>query len=530
MAQDRDKDKDIFSIKKESAEILSEISSASFSLEKIEASANKLGEFGEKALPFVARHLNKEKSDEALSRLLYLIELLNDSSYTAILKDALSSGQFRESSLKTRVEIIATLKSYEITPFHNSACFPNEDSEDAFITWAKRVLEDFHSREYRAISLLEEILLRETENKRLIKNIAEALAETAVPLLSILAGSDNKEASLAAIKCLGRMKTDKSVLALKELITISWDKEIVTEASKAIRRLSFSGYDTGRVNFSPKSTLPEGSKLYASPIDGLGNVNLCLALNKGSGRFETTFLLLNDETGIIDAFGSSNMKDKELFDMLAETSKETSIKEVKPGYFFSLLNNALYLNERYDISLSPEFHYRKQSFNQYLRSKIFTPDFTDLPLAKIKADKTLINLGGQLFKKKEFEGWIISTPISFDFAEKLSLLEAGGQQLQAIKKNKLIMDFCVEVITPIKKQLSARLFMMADFLVRDQTDKEMTNIILATALNLEECDSYSVEDLPFFKVMAEKSMRNCIEALEDGFDLREFEHDLDELD
>lgn len=240
MAQDIDKD--IFSIKKEASDILSEISSAPFSLEKIEASANKLGEFGDKALPFVARHLNKEKNDEAISRLLYLIELLNDSSYTTILQDALSSGQFRNSSLKTRVEIIATLKSYEITPFHSSICFPIEDREAAFITWAKRVLDDFESREYRAISLLEEILLREVENERLIKNIAEALAEKAVPLLSILAGSDKKDASFAAIKCLSRIKTDKSVLALKELITISWDKEIVAEARKAIRRLSFSGW------------------------------------------------------------------------------------------------------------------------------------------------------------------------------------------------------------------------------------------------------------------------------------------------
>lgn len=522
--------KDIFSIKKEASEILSEITSASFSLEKIEAGANRLGEFGERALPFVARHLRKEKSDEAVSRLLYLIELLNDSSYTAILKDALGSGQFRESSLKTRVEIIATLKSYETTPFHSSECFPGEDRETAFITWAGRVLEDFQSREYRAISLLEEILLRETENGKLIRSIAEALGEAAIPLLLILAGTDDREASATAIKCLGRIKTDASVMALKELSAISWDKEIAAEAGKAIRRLSFSGYDTGRVNFSPIDTLPEGSKLYASPIDGLGNINLCIAINKGSGRIETTFLLLNDETGIIDAFGSSNMKDRELSDMLAETSKETSIKEVEPDYFFSLLNNALYLNKRYDLPLSPEFHYRKQAFNQYLRSKTFSPDFTCLPTDKIKADKSLIDLGGELFRKKEFEGWIISTPISFDFAEKLSLLEAGGKQLQSIKKNKLLKDFCVEIITPIKKQLAARLLMMADFYLRNESDEETTNIILATALNLEQCDSCALEDLPFLKVMAEKSMRNCIEALEEGFDLREFEYDLDELD
>jgi hypothetical protein len=526
----QDKNKDIFSIKKEASEILSEISSASFSLEKIETSANKLGEFGERAIPFVACHLDKAKSDKALSRLLYLIELLNDSSYTAILKDALSGRRFRDASLQARIEIIATLKSYEITPFHSSACFPAENGEDAFIAWVKRVLEDFDSREYRAISLLEEILLREDGNKRLIKNIAEALTETAIPLLSILAGSDKKDASITAIKCLGRIKTDKSILALKELIFISWDKEIVAEANKALRRLSFCGYDTGRVDFAPNNTLPEGSKLYASPIDGLGNINLCLALNKGSGRFETTFLLLNDEAGIIDAFGSSNMKDKELFDMLEETSKETSLKEVKSDYFFSLLNNALHMNERYDIPLSPEFHYRRQSFNQYLKSKIFTPDFTDFPTDKIKADKTLIDLGGQLFEKKEFEGWIISTSSSFDFAEKLSLLESEGQQLQSIKRNKLIIDFCSEVIVPIKAQLAKRLLMMADFFTRNEADKEVANIILATALNLEQCDSNPVENLSFLKVMAEKSMRNCIEALEEGFDLREFEYDFDELD
>jgi len=522
--------KDIFSIKKEASNILSAISSASFSLEQIEASANKLGEFGDKALPFVARHLHKEKNDEALARLLYLIELLNDSSYTSVLKDILSSGQFRDSSIKTRVEIIATLKSYEITPFYSSGNFSGKDGEDAFIIWVERVLEDFQSREYRAISLLEEILLGGDEQKQLIVKISAALGKTAVPFLSILAGSDTKEAASLAIKCLGRIKDEKAVFALKELIATSWDSEIIAEAERALRRLSFSGFDTASIKLSTNTHLPEGSKLYASPIDGLGNINLCLAINKGNSRFETTFLLSNDETGIIDAFGSSNMKAKELFEMLTETGKETAIQEVSAAYFFDILNNALHLNEKYGLALSPEFHYRKQSFKQLLNSRPYSPEFDSLSKQNVKVDNTLLNKGARLFKRDEFDGWIISTPTSFDFAEKLIALETEKKCIAGIKKNRLLNDFCVEIITPIQKQLSSRLLMMADFLCRNDEDKETIDIILATALHLRQCNSQMLGELSFLKAMAEKSMRHCIEALNDGFDLRDFEDDFEEFD
>ena len=522
----QDISKNIFSIKTEAYNILSEISSASISIEQIEASANKLGEFGDKALQFVARYLNKENSDEALTRLLYLIELLNDSSYTSVLKDVISSGRFRDSSVKTRVEIIATLKSYEIIPFYSSGSFSDKDGEDAFIIWVRRVLEDFQSREYRAISLLEEILLGEGVRKQLIIKISTALSTTAVPFLSILAGSDTKEAASLAIKCLSRIKDEEAVFALKELIATSWNRELISEAEKALRRLRFSGFNTANINFLPKMCLPEGSKLYASPIDGLGNINLCIAINKGSSRFETTFLLSNDETGIIDAFGSSNMKANELFEMLAETGKETAIKEVPAAYFFDILNNALHLNEKYDLSLSPEFHYRKQSFKQFLKSKPYSPNADPSSMQGNKLE----NGGAKLFKRDEFEGWIISTPTSFDFAEKLVALEAGNKCLLGIKKNKLLNDFCIEIITPIKKQLSSRLLMMADFFCQTHEDKETTDIILATAFHLRECDSPLLGESPFLKAMAEKSMRHCIEALNDGFDLRDFEDEFDEFD
>ena len=68
-----------------------------------------------------------------------------------------------------KIELLATLKSYDshclANPFNQ--LFSNPHS--ALQLWIERSLEDFDTREYRVISLLEEFLTGHTNNIEIIK-------------------------------------------------------------------------------------------------------------------------------------------------------------------------------------------------------------------------------------------------------------------------------------------------------------------------------------------------------------------------
>lgn len=520
----------IFSLKREVELILSGVIADSYSSEEMEESAKRLSEMGERVQPFVVRRLKNLTEWGSVERILHFIELLNDCSYAEVLKELLQNKTFRNASMRTRVEIMATLKSYEAAHFHESTGFHSKDKDMAYLLWVKRVLEDFHDREYRAISLIEDFYISHTKGANLLDIIRSMTGEKGVPLLTILADCERTETALAAVRCLSKIKDDSAVRALKEIYHHSWRSEIINEAEKGLRRLMFSGYDIDKVSFSPQSPSIDIHKVFVSPVDSMGNINLCLSINKGEEKVEAIFLTLNDELGIIDVFGSKSMSGKDLSTMIDDVKNDAMLVEGNMDYFIRLLNNSLYQSEQHRLLLSPEFHYRKQPLKGYLKPESFKPFFSLSLLKGYRKDKKLLERSGELLDLDEFAGWIISLPSVFHYAEKISLLGNSGKTVKSFKERAIIKEFCKEVLAPMASRLRPRLFAMAHFLLNYSKRPDMAAVAIATAFNIERKGCMPFTDLPFIKAMAEKSILNCREALEDGFDLRDYEEELDELD
>ncbi|MBE9536432.1 MAG: hypothetical protein IMF07_04565 [Proteobacteria bacterium] len=126
--------KNIFSLKRETENILAEVAGAPYTYDSVEQGASKLIGLGEGALPFVVKYLEGTGDSSTTEKLLHLIELLNDHSYTDILRRFLYR---RPASQDIKLEYLATLKSYET--LHNSDLQHFfENTETTFFAWVER--------------------------------------------------------------------------------------------------------------------------------------------------------------------------------------------------------------------------------------------------------------------------------------------------------------------------------------------------------------------------------------------------------
>lgn len=519
----------IFSVKKETNDILSAVEKEPLAIDTLEQFAIRLAELGEGAVPFVLEYLVKERDTMVVKKVAYLIEMLNDPAYAAMLHSLLINGTRHNLSKKIKVELLATLKSYDETSFQEHFSHLLGSSETTYLLWVKRVLEDFDSREYRTISLLEECLHGGSKKIDLLKKISSMFQEEAVPLLAILADSDNMEISQTALIELGKIRDNKSAKALKNIIAFSWQKKVLNGAEKALRRLSFAGVDVG-LEFVPSLMDYSESRAFISPIDGMGNINICISVKNTENRVETLCLVLNNEMGILDIYGSKSMKEKDLQLMIEEITEETTFVESNIEYALKYINHAIYLSDSRGIIVPPEFHYRKYLLSNRLKPQRFMSQFKLNRLKEVAKNDAFFERGAELIDSDEFGRWPISSPATFDYAEKMKAIQLGSGKLSKVKENNLIDEFCEEILLPFKSIIRGRLFFMADFLDRTNEKTELANIALATAFSLSTHSNKDLTSISFLRKLAKESIEHSVKAMEEGFDLRHYSEGLEEFD
>ena len=298
-----------------------------------------------------------------------------------------------------------------------------------------------------------------------------------------------------------------------------------------MRKLSFSGIDIQGTNKTESPDRLNDYSVFVSPVDSIGNISLCISMKKSGTRSETMFVVINDEAGIIDVFGSKEMKNSELDSMIDEVRKDSFLSERDLSYALKLINDALLRSEKNGLPLPPEFHYRKEILKGMLKPRSYRPRFKLSTVRKVYRDESLIKRSGELFEIDEFREWLLSVPRVFDYAEKLTnIRKKTTSPLIRLKEQELINSFCVEVISPLRGLFMERLFKMADFLYQSKHSEESARLALATALKLGSKNIDAVTNIPFVKAMAEKSIEHCAEAIESGFDLRNLSGELDGLE
>jgi len=524
------KNPNIFTVKREVDMMLSAIEKDDFCLDSLEHVAKRLSEFGEIANMFVSGRLKKTADSRAIERILYVIELLNDYSYVEILKNMLLNESSKFDSEGVRIELLATLKSYDShclsNPFNNLFANP----QAALLLWIERAIEDFDVREYRVISLLEEFLSGQANNIDVIKSVKEPLLGNAVSFLALLADCDNPEISVAAMKELGKIKDERAVAALYEIVKYSWKEDVLDGAVKALRRLSFSGYDTTQLQVPAAADESKEYQAFIGPIDAMGNFNLCLSVKGENPGVEAICLIANDEFGVMDVYGAKNISDRSFMRLMADAEDGEIFSVVDIEYFLKLVNFALYLNEEEKTALPPEFYYRKGSIKQWLKPEKFIPKFDKDILREILNDEELVEKGALLFDKREFSGWKISTLPFYEYAEEMVSPDGEINNPPSLREKRLLDNFSREIIIPLRGQIVRRLFMVADFFVRKSGYDESARIILATVMQLGRSPDVLWLESPFVTRLAMESVVYGSKTFRDGFDLMVYEEELDKID
>lgn len=514
----------IFSVKREIDLMLSAVEKDDFSHESLEYIAKRVSDLGDIATRFVSGRLKKTSDKRAIEKILYVIELLNDYSYVEILKEMLVNESSLVNSETVKIELLATLKSYDSHCLSNpfNQLFSNPHS--ALQLWMERSLEDFDTREYRVISLLEEFLTGHTNNIEIIKNVKKPLLGNAISFLALLADTDNDEVSAAALKELGKIKDNRAVSALIEIVKYSWREDLLDGALKALRRLSFSGYETTQTLAVDTNHEIKDYKAFIGPVDVMGNFNLCLSVKGEKKGVEAVCLIVNDEFGLLEVYGAKEISEQSFMNLIDEAADGEAFIPVDIKYFLELTNFAIYLNEKEDTPLPPEFHFRKGFLKKWLKPEMFKPKFDKEIVKEILKDKELVKKGPDLFDKSEFFGWKISTSALYSYAEKMDSSDRTPDKSLFDKppflREKTVLDaFCREVIVPQRKQLVRRLFLIADFFVKKSGYDESTRIILATALHIGSIPDALWSHSPFITRLAMESILYGSKILRDGLDV-----------
>ncbi len=525
-------EKNIFSLKREADLLLSRVEAPSATFEDIEDAATKLAGMGSRAPLFVANRLKNAHSTHAVKNIASLIELLNDFSYAEILKEILLSSDGKKLPDESKLEILAALKSYEPSALNGTLSTFFEDPAGAYLRWAAKVLSDFDQKEYRALSLLEEFLAEYPNKNHLLKQLISTAQDAAVPLLALLAESDNLEISFFALQSLVTIGSERSLSVLKQIKERAWQKETADEAARLLRKMQFAGRNLGSATPLPENRKTDLKRLtgYCSPVDAMGNLNLCIVSKKEDGRHDTFFLVLNDEVGIVDACGAKGVDSTEMTEIISEAGEEMVFQKMDVALCLALVGHGLYRNKTEKIPLPSEFHYRKEMLAGHFSPELFVPFFRCSLLKEILRDNALIPTSGSLLEREEFKAWAISTPLVFDYAERLGRLTEKGETFVRPDERNLIKNFCRKVIYPMREQIRRRLFILAAFMERSNAPEETVKTALSVALHLGRKPPCPLEEIPFFAGLAKQSMRNCLAALENGFDMRDFDGEMDELD
>ena len=216
--------------------------------------------------------------------------------------------------------------------------------------------------------------------------------------------------------------------------------------------------------------------------------------------------------------------------LIDEAADGEAFIPVNIRYFLELTNFAIYLNEKEDTPLPPEFHYRKGFLRKWLKPETFKPKFDKNIVKEVLKDKELIKKGPDLFGKNEFFGWKISTSALYSYAEKMDNSDRDPDKAPFLREKIVLDGFCREVIVPRRKQLLRRLFLMADFFVKKSGYDESTRIILATALHLGSIPDTLWPHSPFIARLAMESILYGSKILRDGIDISFNNDELDNVD
>ena len=347
--------------------------------------------------------------------------------------------------------------------------------------------------------------------------------ERTVEFLELLLWFDREEVVADVVTALGRVRFSSAATALQRFRPYS-EPSLLGLIEKSLKRLSFIGIK-GQSAASSAARQPFHSA-YAGPVDGNGFRSLLIARWREDGTIDSIDLQLHDINGIEDVWGGSAEQLEKYLERSSARAEQEIIEPVAPEFAIELLCDALLKNREQEYPLPPEFMLRRRIFApEEIRPAIYIPPFTESPL---KVNPALLALSSQLFEDEFFAGWAVESCLVYDVAEEwLRLEKISAKKQLGTALECLIERLCRDEFQPRLLEISRRLILNADYLARTGADCDLVKAALAAAESIKDF-SFPCHLHPFLRRFAMESMVVAREALEEGYDYRDFHEEWDD--
>jgi hypothetical protein len=265
---------------------------------------------------------------------------------------------------------------------------------------------------------------------------------------------------------------------------------------------------------------------YAGPVDGNGFRSLLIARWREDGTIDSIDLQLHDVHGLEDVWGESAELPEKYLERSSARAGQEIIEPVAPEFAIELLCDALFKNREQHYPLPPEFMLRRRIFApEEIVPAVYIPPIISWPL---KATPALLALSTQLFEDEFFAGWAVESCLVYDCAAEWLRLEkiSANKQLGTALES-LIERLCRDEFQPRLGEIARRLVLNADYLARTGVDGELVKAALAAAESIRDF-SLPCHLHPFLRRFAMESMIVAREALEEGYDYRDYHEEWDD--
>ncbi len=363
-----------------------------------------------------------------------------------------------------------------------------------------------------------------------LRALVSAQPQAALPVLTLLAQKAALELATHAMDMLAALRTQEAADALAPLGADRADAARAKAARRALHKLSLSGLKPAPTA-PPPTAEPAPDKVYAclaSAVDGDGTRSVTIARQNRFGTLSMAVFVLNESTGVVDAFGavpcSMSLWKRYLAD--AETQQQVLVP-VELAFCQRQIELAVARNERSKIPL-PDRYYMLSSLAMGRSDERQRP--AELSPEAIQAKADLLGQTTRLITLPECRTWLLPPDEMRPHALKLlAELRREQQQDQSEQRNVPVLD-----LSRVQKQgtiismamntlfdgarratFQDRLTYTADLLWR--ADRlEDAQLAMAAALALAPESTLPVEQHPFLREVVMASVLIAVQAEEAG--------------
>jgi hypothetical protein len=326
------------------------------------------------------------------------------------------------------------------------------------------------------------------------------------------------EVAAAAIAQLRQLRDPRGVDSLLDLAAISRRPELAELARAAALELRMRDSYGGGAPSPPEG---RAGRCHASFIDGSGSQMLVLATRAESSPGRTAALLLNDERGLDDCFGSDAADEERLRELMGGAeARGLGWVAVDLGYCRARVAQSLRLNARRHRPLPWSFEIWRDLLGPECH-----PDEgeTTFPCRELPAEemKRCLPRTGDLFRRTEFSSWMLSPADLASFlpgpsrgasrpgrsrAESRSrrTLSGGGEEEAGIAA-------CLRQVATRRARTRWRARLLANgWLWERSGDAETALLCRVAAAALEERAGLPPEEHPFLRRMAQLSFQEAL--------------------